>query len=215
LYFRQTTNNNSVRPLSPSRKKEKRDPFAPKKLNPPAKDAPKRPSEPDKWDGGGGSIYHSATPIARAIDPADPELSKIKRVQGIKRDLKGKEHDRELRRVFKSFARPKVIKAATAVVEEEEQGGEGEGGKGEVVESVAFDARRVRGIGFDPRWKANEEVRVNPDRKISPIRGSGGGKLGKISLEGVLGGMKASRGVAGGPELEDSDSDSDLDIVME
>jgi len=131
-------------------------------------------------------------------------------VQGIKRDLKGKEHDRELRRVFKAFARPKVVKAGPAVVEEED------GGKGaEVVESVAFDARRVRGIGFDPRWRANEEVRVNPDRKISPIRGSGGGKLGKISLEGVLGGMKASGGVAGGPELEDSDSDSDLDIVME
>ena len=90
----------------------------------------------------------------------------------------------------------------------EEGEGEGEGAKGEELgESRAFDAKRVRGLGFDPRRRVNEEGRGGTqERKIMPIVGGG-----RISLEGVLGGGKRS-GV--GDEVVESDSDDELDIVM-
>ena len=77
-------------------------------------------------------------------------------------------------------------------------------------ESKAFDAKRVRQIGFDPRRRVNEEgPNLRADRKVSPILG-GGVTVGKISLEGVLGGV----GAVVEREDADSDSDSDLDIIM-
>lgn len=201
-----------MRPLSPQKQKDKRDPFAPKTLNSTKPEKPSKTSKPDdKYSGGGGSIYHSssttltATPISTALDSA---LASKKRVEGIKRDLKGSAADRELKRIFRPFAPQKPIIKPAPVVEEKETV------CGDVGESVAFDARRVRGIGFDPRRRANEEVRPNADRKVSPIRGNGTGSMGKISLEGVLGGM-GKKGTGAGGEMEDSDSDSDLDIVME
>jgi hypothetical protein len=192
-----------MRPLSPKKEKETRNPFAPRKQN--NKDsmaAKKKPrtNEPDRWDGGGGSVYHSTTTTV-TVNPieSDPTFQSKKHIEGIKRELKGTEKDRELRRVFKSFAPPRPV-AKPQVVETTPPPVE------ELGESKAFDAKRLRGIGFDPRRRANEEVRPPTDRKIAPIVGGQ-----KISLEGVLGRMRTNSG-----DVEmDSDSDSDLDIVME
>jgi hypothetical protein len=196
-----------MRPLSPKKEKETRNPFAPRKVNnkdeKPTKKR-KRTNEPDRWDGGGGSVYHSATSTI-TVTPIDSEPAVIskKRIDGIKRELKGSEKERELRRVFKSFApaRPVVKPPAEKTPPPVE----------DIGESIAFDAKRVRGIGFDPRRRANEDVRIPTDRKIAPIVGGQ-----KISLEGVLGGMSTGENKKGGGDGEmDSDSDSDLDIVME
>lgn len=184
-----------MRAFSPKKEKEGRNPFAPKKIN--TKEPTRkrqRTSEPDRWDGGGGSVFHSSCAIT-PINDLDSTMSSKKRIDGIKRDLKGSERERELRRVFKSFAPPKP---APRPVEEEKAPV-----APELPESKAFDAKRVRVIGFDPRRRADEEPRLR-DGKISPIRG-------KISMDGVLSGMNSKTTV----NEMDSDSDSDLDIVMD
>jgi hypothetical protein len=174
--------------LSPRKEKE-RDPFAPKKIN--SKKPPvKKIAKPDRVGHGGGNIFHSNT-----VDPFEESnkmVDGMKRVDGIKRQLKGSERERELRQKFKSFA---PVRPTPKLVEESPPP------PVEVVESRAFDAKRVRGIGFDPRRRVGDDD-VRNDRKIAPIVGQ------RVSLEGVLGGM-ASKQV----EM-DSDSDSDLDIVM-
>jgi Primase zinc finger len=185
-----------MRAFSPKKEKEQRNPFAPKKVN--NKEKPPKTREVDKWDGGGGTVYHntrssSKPPTATADDPR-------KRTEGIKRTLRGNEREREIRRSLHAFAPPRPVK------QDENQEVEEEVGKAEKLleESRAFDAKRVRAIGFDPRRRANEDVPVRVDRKVNPIVG------GKISLEGVLGG-----GTGGTGEGDvDSDSDSDLDIIM-
>jgi hypothetical protein len=182
-----------MRPFSP--KKETRNPFALKKVNGKDDDRPKvkkvKTYEPDRWDGGGGSVYHSAGTTGEV----DTALSMKKRVEAVKRDLKGSERDRELRRQFKSFAPPKPVPKPP--VEEVLPP------VPELFESKAFDAKRLRNIGFDPRKRANEEIRPS-DKKVIPI-------VGRISLDGVLGG---SESMNNGEDM-DGDSDSDLDIVME
>lgn len=183
-----------MRAFSPKKEKERRDPFAPKRLN--AKDDnPKskktKPYEPDRWDGGGGVIYHSQGPIPET----EATISSKKRIEGIKRELKGSERDRELRKIFKSFAPPKPVpKPPVEEVVIPSQ---------ELTESKAFDAKRIRWIGFDPRRRPNEPQLS--DKKVAPIVGSS-----RISLDGVLNGECKST-----HEETDSDSDSDLDIIME
>jgi hypothetical protein len=207
--------NSRIRPLSPERKKEKRDPFAPRKHPLPSQEKRKKTSKPDSWDGGGGSVYHSSSAQIVPVVPVelDSALTSKKKTDGIKRDLKGSERERELRRVFKPFAPARVsVKTAPTVEEKEETG--------EVVESKAFDAKRLRGIGFDPRRKANEEVKFNYMERtlVLPPRPD----ASEISLEN-MGLSKFMRGWGEGRKsrLEevidgsDSDSDSDLDIVME
>ena len=205
-----------IRPLSPERNKEKRDPFAPKKQPPRAiPEKPKKTSKPDSWDGGGGSIYHSGLAVPIVPIELDSALSSKKKVDGIKRDLKGSERERELRRVFKPFAPPKVSVMKTAPVVEETEKETQEG-----LESKAFDAKRLRGIGFDPRRRANEEVKPNYLERtlVLPTRSEGREiSLERIGLSGFMKGWgegKRSRmdDILSG---SDSDSDSDLDIVME
>src|ERR1700738_4570568 len=160
-----------MRPLSPKKEKA-RNPFAPArgKLNAKETAKPKKEkiSKPDRWDGGGGSVYQP-----NVIAVTDESMASKKRVDGIKRELKGSERDRELRRTFKSFAparpAPKPVEEPVAPVEM-------------AVESRAFDAKRVRGIGFDPRKRVGDEE-TRSDRKIAPIVGQ------RISLDGVLGKM--------------------------
>ena len=186
-----------MRAFSPKKEKEGRNPFAPKKINATEPRKRQRTSEPDRWDGGGGSIYHSSStiPITSTQNDLENALASKKRVEGIKRELKGSERDRDLRRVFKSFAPPKP--APRPVVEEEPKIAV------ELPESKAFHAKRVRDIGFDPRRRADEEPRLR-EGKVSPI-------VGRISMDGVLGGMNANK-----RDVDvDSDSDSDLDIIMD
>jgi hypothetical protein len=187
-----------MRAFSPIKEKEPRNPFAPKKkANPSEPRKRQRTSEPDRWDGGGGSVYHSSTAITvtSTQNELDSALVTKKRVEGIKRDLKGSERERELRKTFKAFA-PPPKPVAKPVVEEEVKV------VPEFGESKAFDAKRVRNIGFDPRRRADDEPRLR-EGKVSPI-------IGRISMDGVLGGMNINKAVE-----VDSDSDSDLDIVMD
>jgi hypothetical protein len=186
-----------MRAFSPKKEKERRNPFAPRKINGAEPRKRQRTSEPDRWDGGGGSIYHSSStaPLSSTTNDLENALVSKKRVEGIKRDLKGSERERELRKVFKAFAPPKSAPQPVQVVEETKAP--------ELMESKAFDAKRVRVIGFDPRRRADEEPRLR-EQKVSPI-------TGKISMDGVLGGMTKGKG-----QVEmDSDSDSDLDVVMD
>ena len=204
-----------MRPFSPKKEKEARNPFAPRKVNEKnSKPKKVKTSEPDRWDGGGGSIYHSKGTSSNNNE-VDTTLTTKKRVEAIKRDLKGSEREREIRRILKPYAPPKStippdptksLREPTlnpymcgafgkfeALVDGTDDGGR------------AFDAKRVRQIGFDPRRKVNEEIKLG-DKKIVPIVGGQ-----RISLDGVLGGDNKSNGIK---EDVDSDSDSDLDIVM-
>jgi hypothetical protein len=183
-----------MRPLSP--KKEPRRRNSNTKEDKPVKLKRKRTSEPDQWDGGGGSVYHSSAVGINA--EIDATLVSKKHVEDIKRDLKGSGRDRDLRRKFKNFAptkptvKPPVLEISLPPAD--------------IADSKAFDAKRVRGIGFDPRRRANEEVKLS-DKKVSPIVGH------RISLDGVLGEMNNNENTRAKDEV-DSDSDSDLDIVM-
>jgi len=200
-----------LRPLSPRREKETRNPFAPRKVNDkvPKQQSTKKPktTEIDKWDGGGGSIYLSHNSSVTTTNP-DTTNSK-KRIEIIKRSLKGSDRDRQLRKLFKPFNKvsetiPEQSLEDNSSSDDDEEEEEQEM---ELKESKAFNAKRVRQIGFDPRRKANEEVNYhNNKRVIVPIVG------GKISLDGVLGGDNCGGGT--GKDVMDSDSDSDLDIVM-
>jgi hypothetical protein len=199
-----------MRPFSPKKEKQARNPFAPRKINEEdgsiTKTKKNRTSEPDRWDGGGGSVYHSKGTV---VD-IDATLSSKKHVEAIKRDLKGSERERELRRVFKTFAPKKPLSNPSEVrgaqcstdtvenfMEIDDLG---------LPESKAFDAKRLRQIGFDPRRRANEEVKPS-DKKVEPIIGQ------RISMDGVLGGLNGVSKTNGKEDI-DSDSDSDLDIVM-
>jgi len=151
----------------------------------------------DNWDGGGGAVYNPGT---KAVSIDTSELDKKNKVHSTKLHLK---QEGNLRAALSVFAPAKPasnhsveeIKASAAPVV-------ADGG-----ESKAFDAKRLRGIGFDPRRRPNEEVPLS-DKKVSPIIGPGK----KISLDGVLAGMNGNRRET--KEDMDSDSDSDLDIVM-
>ena len=197
-----------MRAFSPKKDKETRNPFAPKKVNGKEPKPPKT-HEPDKWDGGGGSVYHTRCTSTPSIPTQDP-ASQRKRTEGIKRQLKGSEREREIRRSLKSFAPARPNARPTDENQETPAVGEETSPLLLLEESKAFDAKRVRQIGFDPRRRVNEEgPNVQTDRKVSPILG-GGVMGGKISLERVLGDVG---GVAEREEV-DSDSDSDLDIIM-
>jgi hypothetical protein len=180
-----------IRPLSPRKEKERRNPFAPRGVNSkdPAKVKKEKVSKPDREGHGGGSVF---TPNTIAL--TDETITTKRRVDGIKRELKGSARDRELRKTFKSFA---PVRPAPKPVEEPPAPVEPAG------ESRAFDAKRVRGIGFDPRRRVGEDE-TRSERKIAPITGK------RISLDGVLGSM------ANGKTDDEmaSDSDSDLDIVI-
>ena len=196
-----------MRPFSPKKEKAPRNPYAPRIPNE-KKSKPKRikTSAPDRWDGGGGSVYHTnnnsdigASEVSFGIP------SKIAAVEAIKRDLKGNERERELRRQFKCFAKKPSNSAPSGDISPEY----GTGAHQviaiiEAMESKAFDAKRLRQIGFDPRRKANEEPAL-ADKKVVPIVGGQ-----KISLDGLLGEWENNEG----REVVDGDSDSDLDIVM-
>ena len=199
-----------MRPLSPKKERETRNPFAPRKVNGKDEIVPKakkiRTSGPDRWDGGGGSVYHSK---GTTMD-IDTTLPSKKKVEAIKRDLKGSERERELRRVFKTFAPKKPLTNPSEICEAQcatdsaaEPTDIDDLGQ---PESKAFDAKRLRQIGFDPRRRANEEVKLS-DKKVIPIIGQ------RISMDGVLGGLDGEN-KGNGKEDIDSDSDSDLDIVM-
>ena len=203
-----------MRPFSPKKEKETRNPFAPRKVNEKnSKPKKVKTSEPDRWDGGGGSIYHSG--VTSNNNDIDTALTTKKRVEAIKRDLKGSEREREIRRIFKSFAPVKPIVSSNPLPERTTnpctyaqlttENFEANLDYPDDANSGAFDAKRVRQIGFDPRRKVNEEVKGR-DKKIVPIVGGQ-----RISLDGVLGGENKSNGVK---EDVDSDSDSDLNIVM-
>ena len=200
-----------MRPFSPKKEKEQRNPFAPRKPNN-SIDEPKtsKIAAPDRRDGGGGQVYapHTRTTSLTDLNNDTTLLSK-KRVEAIKRDLKGSEFDRELRKKFKAFAPPKRAPPVPRVEEEVAQPVGSELG-----ESKAFDAKRVRGLGFDPRRKVNEaERRAGSERKVVPIVGVGaGGNAARISLDGVLG--RERKGGNRMNEVVESDSDDDLDIVM-
>lgn len=180
-------------------------------------------SEADRWDGGGGSVYHSKG-VINNIHDNEIESTK-KRVEGIKRDLKGSEREREIRRIFKSFAPPKTttngdhkpnaMDQALGLVDSEDEEVQQHMVEGEEnLVSKAFDAKRVRQIGFDPRRKVNEEPKLS-DKKVLPIIGTGSLQgRSRISMDGVLGNGANSNNIKNGKEEVDSDSDSDLDIVM-
>lgn len=204
-----------MRPFSPKKEKEARNPFAPRKVNEKnSKPKKVKTSEPDRWDGGGGSIYHSKGTSSNNNE-LDTTLTTKKRVEAIKRDLKGSEREREIRRIFKPFApsKPTIPPDSTTSLREPTPNSCMSGSLGKFEASMngtddgggAFDAKRVRQIGFDPRRKANEEAKLG-DRKIVPIVGGQ-----RISLDGVLGGDNKSNGYK---DDVDSDSDSDLDIIM-
>ena len=205
-----------MRPFSPKKEKEARNPFAPRKVNEKnSKPKKVKTSEPDRWDGGGGSIFHSKG-TSNNNNEIDTALTTKKRVEAIKRDLKGSEREREIRRILKPFAptKPTISPDRTMSVREPTLNPYICGAVGKLEASMdgtdddgggAFDAKRVRQIGFDPRRKVNEEIKLG-DKKIVPIVGGQ-----RISLDGLLGGDNKSNGEK---EDVDSDSDSDLDIVM-
>jgi len=207
-----------MRAFSPKKEKEPRNPFAPRKVNEKNSKVTKkeRTSVPDRWDGGGGSVYHAkGTGNNNDIDTTK------KHIDGIKRDLKGSEREREIRRIFKSFA-PLKQQPTEPNTTDKVGGIDGEEGtvstttEETLSESKAFNAKRVRQIGFDPRRKVNEEAKLS-EKKVLPIIG-GGGVGQRISLDGVLGG-NGEKSINGRSHISerddmDSDSDSDLDIVM-
>jgi hypothetical protein len=205
-----------MRAFSPKKEKEARNPFAPRKVNEKNSKVTKkeRTSVPDRWDGGGGSVYHAKG----TGNNTDIDTTK-KHIDGIKRDLKGSEREREIRRIFKSFAPSKENPTESNTTDKVgEIDGEGDTvdtmTEENLSESKAFNAKRVRQIGFDPRRKVNEEVKLS-EKKVLPIIGGGGGGQ-RISLDGVLGGNGENnrKGHVGERDDMDSDSDSDLDIVM-
>jgi hypothetical protein len=226
--------------LSPKKEREVRNPFAPKKDNIKNSTKPKKTYEVDRWDGGGGSIYHSktSTSVSSSIDTT--VLTSKKRIEGIKRDLKGSERERELRKLLKPFTPFKPVSSVTETALEDAKDATGENEINKLLRSfdaeddepkneeaqfeekfqvsvdesenlennsAAFTAKRVRQIGFDPRRKVNEEVKLG-EKKILPIIG---GQQQRISLDGVLGGENNKNQQK---DEMDSDSDSDLDIVM-
>jgi Primase zinc finger len=158
--------------------------YSPKKTRRPNLPPMKKTSAPDSWEGGGGSVYHagSTTEVVPVKKPA---------IEGIKRSLKEQEQERELRSTLKAFRPVKPPPPPPAPVVPAPV---------ELPDSRAFDPKRVREIGFDPRRRADEDVRPVQE-SVAPIKG-------KICMDGVLSTIATKEGAEG------SDSDSDLDIVM-
>jgi len=178
---------NRSRPFTPKKIKEK-NPLGPR--NPNSKVSKKeRNYKPDQWDGGGGVVYH-----AKGEEINYEEMTKQRNIEQLRRDCSRPSKDKIIRDAFKSFIPPKQI-VKPVVVEKVVA-------PPDLGQSTAFDAKRLRNIGFDPRIKVNEEARY-PERKISPI-------VGRI-MDNVLGGFEKNSKNDG---ETDSDSDSDLDIIM-